>query len=339
MKSGGREQQNERGCICDVTTAPALTRPSRLGGVPSRTNPHAEPKSGGQARPLRGPRAARRRPPQTEVRGGFRHLEQGFLCEEETVHFGMSLPSAAADRPQPADDTSVRARAHIARKTPAAVDVRLRTLRSVDLRRPPWEVTLNTISKPASRRRDERADPDPRATITKTLEAGVSTRSLRPGSNRPEAATRVSTDDAETHSARHRRECSADAPRASSGRNRFPTALRRRSVRAKAIARFADAPRQVIKSSPCCVDARTGPADVTASRIESPTHPRFVAATEPRHQLFWPPGPKRTSARSGGRRGRTRVLPSKTQCRKGPNVQLTNALSDVATARQHDLGG
>jgi len=44
-KSGGDEQQDERGCICDVTTAPAMTRPRSL-GVPSRTNLHPEPRSG-----------------------------------------------------------------------------------------------------------------------------------------------------------------------------------------------------------------------------------------------------------------------------------------------------
>jgi hypothetical protein len=295
-----------------------MTRPSRLGGVPSRTNLHPEPRSGRQARPLRGgPRAARRRPLQTEVRGGLRPLEQGSQRGEH-ARLGKRPPSAAAARPRPADDTSVRVRAHYARRTPPAGDFRLWTRGSVGLCRPPWEVTMHTVDKPASRRCGERADPDHRTTITRTPGAGVSTRSLRPGSNGPAAVTRVATDDARTHSARHLRECSADARgRALAETSSQPPCVEEARGRRRQCA-FAGAPRQVIESSPFPYRRSSLPTDVTASGLDSPTPSRFVAATEPRRHWIQPPGPKRTSGRSGGRRGRTRVLPLETQCGKEP---------------------
>jgi hypothetical protein len=184
------------------------------------------------------------------------------------VHIGTRPPLAAADGPQPPGDASFRARAHTARRIPLQA-TSVSGPKSVDLRRPPWEVTMQpstnpplvgavsvqipTAGLPSPRRWDQVSPPVPRGSDP----------------TGPAAAPRVATDDAETRSARHHRECSADAPRASPGRNQFPTALHRRSERAKATAHFAGAPRQVIESSPFRIDARAGPADVAASRIGS----------------------------------------------------------------------
>jgi hypothetical protein len=84
---------------------------------------------------------------------------------------------------------------------------------------------------------------------------------------------------------------------------------------------------EVIKSSPFPYRRSNRPHRRFRQRVQEPLLNHASSQfTEPRRQLIWPPGPKRTSARSGGRRGRTRALLSKTQCRKEPDVQLTDAL-------------
>lgn len=160
------------------------------------------------------------------------------------------------------------------------------------------------------------------------LGADVSTRSLRPGSSRPAAVLRVATDDAETcehdtvesapptRRGRALAETSSQPPCVGEASGRSDSALRR-------------CPSASDRIKPVSVSTLEPPHRRHRQRVDTPAQPRFVAATEPLHQLIWSPGPKRTSARSGGRRRRTRVLPSETQCRKSrcPADRRAHAMS------------
>ena len=209
----------------ETTVSPLMRRPVAA-------NPPLGPKSDERARPLRGlaPHGIDLHRPRSEKESTDRC--KGFL-RFEAVHIGTGPPLAAADRPQPANDTSVRARALVARKLPLRATSTSRP-KSGGFCRPPWEVAnaygrqthppsvlMRTYRSrpPADLLQDTGSEclhPIPAAWVQQTRGCPPCLHGRR---RNPQRST----------PSRVLLRC---APRASSGRSQLPSALRQRNVRA-----------------------------------------------------------------------------------------------------------
>jgi hypothetical protein len=125
---------------------------------------------------------------------------------------------------------------------------------------------MNTLTRPSGESPSEPRDH--RSSIPGKRSFDVATEPTRPGSDEPAAAIHVATDDAETRTARHRRECPSRCSRDRTAAEAAAVTRSHHERRAQARqSANADAPQRVIESAHS-VQRSTGPADVAADETE-----------------------------------------------------------------------